>query len=304
MPLTPSSNEFFEIYNPNNGRSLLIGSEITIIENIDDLLSGPGMRGADTDNIYQPGAQPGSRVTSSAEYNLSFTVLGHKDFEGDYPPGGWSVNQQLRMNIEWLKAFAYTPFVVQRDQMLQLKWHGKNPFHSYVVAYVHVNTEIGVQMIGQTAAKITMSFVNPLGYWVSDWNLTSQEFAPGAITHTMNIGTPGNKLTNEFYIEVHNQFYSINITNGSDNLYIEKPDFGISTYFENMYIDTRYQKAVEWVDSPSYLETNQTGLVVVNNPLWMTAEPYNETVLTVTKNSLYVGGVGNTVDIYWRNCFV
>ena len=275
----PLGHEYFKLYDPNTNQELTLGSRATTIENIDDLMTGPSVRGSDTPNVWLKGSSAGTRVAGSSEYNMSIVVNGFYDlYDNTADDLSLTVEQTLRKNISDIKKFAITPVSYREQNLLNLRWYGncaamEEPF---ILAYVHLLPSIQVNMLNRTSARLVLTFVNPNGYWMGDEVLTLSSFEAGSnLTNTTTVVNHGNISSNEIYImNIGPQTY-LKIQRDAGGSFDELTIPEEATSYDLIEIKVKEQVCSYYEFAVPYVPNGLSGKIIAKSQTWMNLLPGN-----------------------------
>jgi len=304
LPAAATTSECLELFHPQLNRSVVLGSNAFVIEDLSDLYSGPASRGVDSENIYRPGSTPGARASSAAEYTISVVILGTHDVDGDLRAHGKTERQQIIENLDALKSMnlpgvAGTVPGFFSSSMLNLRWYGRAIGADFARAFVHMDYNLQTQWLGTTGLRVVLTFTNPFGVWYGAQTTITLSFDAGTdVTQTASFAHRGNT--------VHSNIVVFS-TGPQTKLEISQPFLaGFSTApvvtverasgtFNNLVVRAEEQAvtsttaAFPSIGNPA--TDNANGFARATTLLWLVALPQTTTTYTIKRTSTDSGTV-------------
>ena len=287
----PVGHEYFKLYDPNANTEIVMGCRAVTIENIDDFMTGPSVRGSDTPNVWQRGSSAGTRVAGSAEYNMSIVINGFYDlYDNTADSLSLSVMQTLRKNISDIKKFAITPVSYREQNLLNLKWFGNcaAPVDPFLLAYVHLLPSIQVTMLSTTSARMVLTFVNPNGYWMGEENMAFADCAIGTeVFATKTVTNNGNIPSNEVYFMAIGPSSYLKIQRDSGGSFDELVIPEEAVNYDLIEIDVKKQVSNYYEFAVPYVPNGLSGKIVAKSQTWLSLLPGVNTLnITRTKTDI------------------
>lgn len=158
---------------------------------IADLLSGPGVRGADVLVPFRPGQSAVRRTLDAREVSIPMTVF------GTHAPDGTAYTDPQRgliQNLDLLKALVARPVANTASGTVVLKVYTANTLSGTGEtrrADVHVSPNIQVARVGTAAAEVVLTVTIPGGVLKSDavTTLSALSFTTAASLNATNPGS-------------------------------------------------------------------------------------------------------------------